>query len=67
MFKKISPLFQTIVKNDLSKRNLNIGVLGVPFGKGQRKYGVEDAPKFLRDYGLLTRLKELGKLIFSVF
>lgn len=40
-----------------------IGVLGVPLHQGQRKLGVEEAPKFLRDAGLLDQLRGLGYLV----
>ncbi|KAL1429802.1 hypothetical protein MTO96_015666 [Rhipicephalus appendiculatus] len=36
-----------------------IGVLGIPLHQGQRKLGVEEAPKFLRDAGLLDQLRGL--------
>lgn len=38
----------------------DIGVLGVPLRYGQRKLGVEDAPAFLREAGLLKSLSNLG-------
>ncbi|XP_064464064.1 arginase, hepatic-like isoform X1 [Ornithodoros turicata] len=37
-----------------------IGVLGMPLAHGQRKAGVEEGPKFLRNAGVLDRLRELG-------
>lgn len=40
-----------------------IGVLGVPLHHGQRKLGVEDAPKFLREAGLLDQIKGLGYMV----
>ncbi|XP_055374915.1 arginase-1 [Condylostylus longicornis] len=38
----------------------NLGIIGVPFYKGQPKSGVDLAPKFLRDYGLIEKLKNIG-------
>nr|XP_022918125.1 arginase-1-like isoform X1 [Onthophagus taurus] len=35
-----------------------IGVIDVPFAKGQRKHGVQKGPKVLRDAELLQKLKE---------
>ncbi|KAH8027204.1 hypothetical protein HPB51_003646 [Rhipicephalus microplus] len=40
-----------------------IGVLGIPLHQGQRKLGVEEGPKFLRDAGLLDQLRGLGHLV----
>uniref|UniRef100_A0A1B6CW41 Arginase n=2 Tax=Clastoptera arizonana TaxID=38151 RepID=A0A1B6CW41_9HEMI len=37
-----------------------IGVIGVPFHKGQRKDGVDKGPEVLRNGGLLTELLKLG-------
>lgn len=36
-----------------------VGVIGVPFNKGQRKDGVQMAPSALRESGLLKEFKEL--------
>ncbi|KAG0443787.1 hypothetical protein HPB47_014528, partial [Ixodes persulcatus] len=37
-----------------------IGILGAPLRSGQRKKGVEEAPKFLREAGVIQRLEALG-------
>ncbi|XP_037577134.2 arginase-1-like [Dermacentor silvarum] len=46
--------------NFMSSRR-EIGVLGVPIHQGQRKPGVEKGPQFLRDAGLLDKLRDLGE------
>lgn len=38
-----------------------VGIIGVPFEKGQKKYGVSVAPAALRAAGLISKLKEIGK------
>lgn len=38
-----------------------VGLIGVPFEKGQKKYGVSIAPAALRSAGLIERLKDIGK------
>lgn len=45
----------------------NIGLIGVPFDKGQKKYGVGIAPAALRSAGLIAELQEISQysLIFS--
>lgn len=42
--------------SDASSKTL--GILGVPFHKGQPRGGVEDGPKCLRNNGLLEALEE---------
>ncbi|KAK3781202.1 hypothetical protein RRG08_020392 [Elysia crispata] len=37
-----------------------LGVLGFPFNKGQPRGGTEQAPKALRNAGIIDRLKSLG-------
>lgn len=61
--KSLRLIFKTITRNFQNNCNNNVGILGVPFGKGQRKYGVEDGPKFIREHGLIRKLKELRKFI----
>ncbi|CAB3238512.1 unnamed protein product [Arctia plantaginis] len=39
-----------------------VGVVGVPFEKGQKKYGVSVAPAALRSAGLLEALREIDDL-----
>lgn len=58
--KRLTPILKIITRNLQNNwNNNNIGIIGVPFGKGQRKYGVEDGPKVLREHGLIIKLKEL--------
>lgn len=38
-----------------------LGILGVPFSKGQGKGGVEQAPDLLRDMGLISMLNETSR------
>ena len=38
-----------------------IGILGVPFDKGQQKFGVAQGPKYLRDAGLIQKLQDLSE------
>lgn len=40
-----------------------VGIIGVPFEKGQKKYGVSVAPAALRYAGLLEQLREISKYI----
>ncbi|CAH4014821.1 unnamed protein product [Pieris brassicae] len=39
-----------------------VGVVGVPFEKGQKKYGVSIAPAAMRSAGLIEQLKEIDGL-----
>ncbi|XP_032511881.1 arginase, hepatic isoform X2 [Danaus plexippus] len=39
-----------------------VGLIGVPFEKGQKKYGVSIAPAALRSAGLIERLKDIDGL-----
>ncbi|XP_053600753.1 arginase-1 isoform X2 [Plodia interpunctella] len=39
-----------------------VGVIGVPFEKGQKKYGVSIAPAAMRSAGLIDHLKEIDGL-----
>ncbi|XP_063832410.1 arginase, hepatic isoform X1 [Ostrinia nubilalis] len=39
-----------------------VGIVGVPFEKGQKKYGVSVAPAAMRAAGLIEQLKEIGGL-----
>lgn len=39
-----------------------VGIIGVPFEKGQKKYGVSVAPAAMRYAGLLDKLKEIDGL-----
>lgn len=37
-----------------------VGIIGVPFEKGQTKYGVSVAPAAMRSAGLIEHLREIG-------
>ncbi|XP_075555691.1 arginase-1-like isoform X1 [Dermacentor variabilis] len=60
------PLNEERIDNDSpsasngTSRRQEIAVLGVPIHQGQRKLGVEKGPQFLRDAGLLDKLRDLG-------
>lgn len=43
----------------------SVGIIGVPFEKGQKKYGVSMAPAALRAAGLIEQLTEIGKYIIT--
>ncbi|XP_076366680.1 arginase-1-like [Tachypleus tridentatus] len=49
-----NPAFSTITSS------LNIGIIGAPLSKGQRKSGVEKGPLAIRDGGLLEKMQGLG-------
>lgn len=38
-----------------------VGIIGVPFEKGQKKYGVSVAPAALRTANLIEHLQEIGE------
>lgn len=40
-----------------------VGIIGVPFEKGQKKYGVSVAPAAMRYAGLIEQLQEIGKYL----
>lgn len=39
----------------------SVGIVGVPFSKGQRKPGTDEGPDVLRDGGLLHDFKQFRK------
>lgn len=51
----LSRCFST--KNQFSK----VGIIGVPFSKGQKRSGVAHGPKFIRDAGLLSEIKDFNE------
>lgn len=53
-------ILQRMFKRSLHNRG-QIGVLGVPFEKGQKKSGVSLGPRVLREAGLLQKLKNISK------
>lgn len=69
----MSQRYQSIIKcifrqlHDAQCRSNKIGILGVPFNKGQRKQGVEDGPKSLRNHGLIDEIKSIGKIMQNMF
>jgi len=62
MLKNVSAF---VLRNSRSTntRRLSIGVLGVPFDKGQPKVGVGNGPKFIRHAGLIDRIKTIDEQI----
>lgn len=48
-------------QNTILKPLNRVGVIGVPFEKGQKKYGVSIAPAAVRAAGLIDELKEIGR------
>lgn len=40
-----------------------VGIIGVPFEKGQKKYGVSVAPAAMRSSGLIEHLQEIGTFL----
>lgn len=54
-----------LLKNTFHTDNgMQIGILGVPFEKGQPRTGVANAPKLIRKHGLTDRLLSIRKLYF---
>lgn len=47
------------LKKDVKQTKL--GLIGVPFSKGQTKGGVEDAPDLLRQHGLIEILEDTAR------
>nr|XP_034189756.1 arginase, hepatic [Osmia lignaria] len=56
VFKKI----QSVVRRSGSRNYGKVGIIGVPFEKGQHKKGVADGPKVIRAAGLVRELEYLG-------
>ncbi|CAB1338748.1 unnamed protein product [Coregonus sp. 'balchen'] len=52
-------LLRTQLNNTCQSRPHSVAVLGAPFSKGQKRRGVEDGPKAIRDAGLIERLSLL--------
>lgn len=49
------------------KLHLNpIGIVGVPFAKGQTKGGVAVGPKAIRDAGLVKKISEIRKVFSKI-
>lgn len=55
--------FRTFVRRMSSKQKWEplkkVGIIGVPFEKGQKRYGVSVAPAAMRAAGLIDHLKEI--------
>ncbi|XP_034947567.1 arginase, hepatic [Chelonus insularis] len=49
----------TFIRQFSTKKNRKVGIIGVPFEKGQKKHGVERGPDAIRRAGLLEELKIL--------
>ncbi|XP_069686903.1 arginase, hepatic [Periplaneta americana] len=52
-----------IIRNsfvDIRKNHSKVGILGVPFEKGQLKSGVGSGPEAFRNMGLIKNLKDMG-------
>ncbi|CAN7942308.1 unnamed protein product [Ixodes hexagonus] len=45
----------------LTETKQEIGLVGIPVGCGQDKYGAKDGPKSLRAAGLVSSLEALGR------
>lgn len=54
----IKNLFRTIMTSVSNQKR--VGIIGVPFCKGQNKNGVDLAPQVLREAGLIEQLSEIG-------
>lgn len=66
IIKMLQKVFKTNCMKEISKRYLhikktNVGIIGVPCEKGQKKSGVELGPQALRNAGLIAKLKNLRK------
>ncbi|XP_050307410.1 arginase, hepatic [Anthonomus grandis grandis] len=59
---KLPSLVQLSKRCFHSKETLKVGILGVPFDKGQGKKGVADGPSVIRKGGLIERIQEIGSL-----
>ncbi|KAG5889603.1 hypothetical protein JTB14_024024 [Gonioctena quinquepunctata] len=58
MLRKSTTYFK-ILKRSLHSNGLEIGVLGVPFDKGQPRVGVAKGPDALRQAGLIEKLSDI--------
>ncbi|CAH0557728.1 unnamed protein product [Brassicogethes aeneus] len=63
MLIKIPRVLQVFTKHFHNGNSSKIGVLGVPFNKGQPKLGVAKGPKVIRDAGLIQKLSEIHELV----
>lgn len=63
MLQKIcrSNCLQKVFKRCLHVKETNVGIVGIPCEKGQKKSGVALGPQALRDGGLIEELKNLRK------
>ncbi|KAI4491437.1 hypothetical protein M0804_002829 [Polistes exclamans] len=53
-------MFRTILRTFSTRKYNKVGLIGVPFEKGQQKKGVALGPKVIRDAGLTKELEVLG-------
>lgn len=49
------------------KYSNRVGILGMPFGKGQKKSGVARGPECLRNAGLIEKIKTFGEFTLVYF
>lgn len=49
-----------VLVKSLSTKSKAIGILGVPFGKGAGQNGAQNAPKALRDAGLIDEIRNIS-------
>lgn len=57
-FKQIRKFSSNVNKNEIKSK---LGIIGVPFCKGQPKGGVELAPDLLREKGLVKILQDTSR------
>lgn len=53
-------------QNVQKKRVHSIAIIGAPFSKGQKRYGVEHGPAAIRSAGLIERLSSIGCNVYDV-
>lgn len=67
MFSKNINILRSVCTNSVCRRGLatinteKTGIIGVPFGKGQRRSGVHHGPKAIRDAGLIQEIQSFNQ------
>lgn len=62
MLKRVASRVLVQLKNQYHSGNVTkIGIIGVPFDKGQPKLGVANGPKVIREAGLVEHLSGIRK------
>lgn len=67
MFSKSVNILRIACTNSMCRRGLaiidmeKVGIIGVPFGKGQRRGGVQHGPKAIRDAGLIQEIHSFNQ------